>query len=141
MEKSYKYQYLTKEDRQFNLFLDRTIIGTAYNYFNENKRKEKDIVEYQDDMVADCPNEVCLLNEVKNKKLRIAMKSLTKKERSVISFIFEDKLKGEEIARILKINQNTVYIIKKRAIKKLEKLIKEIEKDGSYKIIWIRKES
>ena len=129
MAKNYKYVLPTKEDRQFNKFLDMTIVGTAYNYFNSNK----DIMtmeEYKDDIVVDCPVETGLLDEVNNNELRIAMKSLTKNERSVISFVFEDELKGEEIAKKMDINPNTVYIIKKRAIKKLEKLIKEIKKNG-----------
>lgn len=129
MEKNYKYVLPTKEDRQFNKFLDMTIIGTAYNYFNSNK-EVMTMEEYKDDIVVDCPVEEGLLDEVNNKELRIAMKSLTKNERSVISFVYEDKLKGEEIAKKMGINSNTVYIIKKRAIKKLEKLIREIKKNG-----------
>ena len=129
MEKDYKYVLPTKEDRQFNKFLDMTIIGTAYNYFNSNKEVMA-MEEYKDDIVVDRPVEMGLLDEVNNKELRIAMKSLTKNERSVISFVFEDELKGEEIAKKMDINPNTVYIIKKRAIKKLEKLIKEIKKNG-----------
>lgn len=129
MERNYKYVLPTKEDRQFNKFLDMTIIGTAYNYFNSNKEVMA-MEEYKDDIVVDRPVEMGLLDEVNNKELRIAMKSLTKNERSVISFVFEDELKGEEIAKKMDINPNTVYIIKKRAIKKLEKLIKEIKKNG-----------
>lgn len=103
MEKNYKYVLPTKEDRQFNKFIDMIIIGTAYNYFNSNK-EVKAIEEYKDDIVVDRPVEMGLLDEVNNKELRIAKK--------------------------MDINPNTVYIIKKRAIKKLEKLINEINKNG-----------
>ena len=130
MGKNYKYILATEKDRKFNKFLDMTIIGTAYNYFNEN-RDFMNMEEYKDDIVVNCPAEVGLFDEVNNRELRIAMKSLTKNERLVISFVFEDKLKGKEIAKKMKINANTVYIIKKRAINKLEKLIKEIRKNGT----------
>ena len=129
MGKDYKYILATEKDRKFNKFLDMTIMGTAYNYFNNNKEL-MNMEEYKDTIVVDCPAEVGLFEDVNNDGLRIAMKSLTKNERLVISFAFEDKLKGEEIARKMGINTNTVYIIKKRAIKKLEKLIKEINKNG-----------
>lgn len=56
MEKNYKYLLPTKEDRQFNKFLDITIIGTAYNYLNSNK-EVMTMEEYKDDIVVDCPFE------------------------------------------------------------------------------------
>lgn len=60
----------------------------------------------------------------RNDKLDKAIESLTKNERSVILFDFMGELKTNEIAMILGININTVYIIRKRALNKLRKYLK-----------------
>lgn len=109
MDINYKYVLPTKEDRQFNKFLDMTIIGTAYNYFNSNK-EIMIMEEYNDNIVVDCPVDEDLLDEVNNKELRIAMKSLKKMKGQWFLF-FEDKLNGEEITKKRGINANTVYIV------------------------------
>ena len=63
---------------------------------------------------------------LENDKLDKAIESLTKNERSVILFAFMGELKTDEIANILEININTVYIIRKRALNKLRKYL-EVE--------------
>ena len=85
MGKNYKYKFATKEDNQFNDFLNKTIIGTSYNFFNE-----------------------------------------WKEQRETISF--EEKLSGEEIAKKIKINKNSVYRMRKRTLGKLKKIIMEEQK-------------
>lgn len=132
MEKNYKYKFATKEDKQFNDFLNKTIIGTSYNFFNKWKEYRENTEEYKEDILIDCSEKVGLFQETENEFLSVALKSLTKNERLVISFIFDEHLKGEEISKRLKINPNTVYIIKKRALNKIEKIIKEAEENGSY---------
>jgi len=129
MGKNYKYIFPTKEDRKFNKFLDMTIKGTAYNFFKSKNTERLTNEEYNDDKYfVDNSIEKSLFKESKNIYLDIALKSLTKKERLVISFVFEESMRGKEIADILEINTNTVYIIKKRALKKIEKIVKESKK-------------
>lgn len=78
--------------------------------------------EYKNDIVLDCPNEKGLFDETEDELLSIALESLTKNERLVISFSFEEKLSGEEIAEKIKINKNSVYRMRKRTLRKLKKL-------------------
>lgn len=125
MGKDYKYKFDTKEDNQFNDFLNKTIIGTSYNYFNNWKEDREYLRDFKDDIVVESSDEVSLLKETDNKYLKIALKSLTKNEWLVISFIFDEHLKAKEIAKRMKINSNTVYIIKNRALRKIGRKIKE----------------
>lgn len=139
MEKNYKYQFTTPEGVKFNDFLNKTIIGTSYNFFNENNKIKsmrenfsEDILERYNIVQKDNIAEVCFLDNLKNENLEIAAQSLTSNERDVIVFVFEEEIGGEEIAQKLKINTNTVYIIKKRAVEKLKKIIEEEKGDGGY---------
>lgn len=77
---------------QFNDFLNKTIIGTPYNFFNERKEQRKIMEEYKNDIVLDCPNGKDLFDETEDELLSIALESLTKNERLVISFSFEEKI-------------------------------------------------
>lgn len=141
MGKDYKYKFATKEDNQFNDFLNKTIIGTSYNFFNEWKEQIETIEEYRDDIVVDCPNEKGLFDETKDELLSIALKSLTKNERLVISFSFEEELSGEEIAEKINIKKNSVYRMRKRILEKLKKFIMEEQKNGRNKNLWFRNKS
>lgn len=129
MEKNYKYKFATKEDNQFNNFLNKTIIGTAYNFFNRRAENKVVLEEYNDDIVVDCPNEVGLFEETNNECLRIALKSLTENERLVISFTFEKELSGEEIAKKINITLNSLYRMRKRTLKKLKTIMEEIKNE------------
>lgn len=48
--------------------------------------------EYKNDIVLDCPNGKDLFDETEDELLSIALESLTKNERLVISFSFEEKI-------------------------------------------------
>lgn len=128
MGKDYKYKFTTKEESQFNDFLNKTIIGTSYNFFNDWKEKREIMEEYRDDIVVDCPNGKGLFDETKDELLSIALESLTKNERLVISFSFEEELSGEEIAEKINIKKNSVYRMRKRTLGKIKKLIMEEQK-------------
>lgn len=139
MEKNYKYQFTTPAGVKFNDFLNKTIIGTSYNFFNENNKIKSmrenfsdDILERYNIVQKDGMAEVCFLEKLENEDLEIATQSLTSNERKVIVFVYEEELSGEEIAQKLKINTNTVYIIKKRAVGKLKKIIEEEKSNGRY---------
>ena len=93
MEKNYKYEFTTKEESQFNDFLNKTILGTSYNYFNNCKADKEYLREFNEDIVDESSDEVSLLNETDNQYLKIALKSLTKNERLVISFVFDESIK------------------------------------------------
>lgn len=134
MEKNYKYILATEDDRRFNKFLDMTIRGSAYNYFNENKDL-MEMEEYKDDNVGNNYVELCLFNEMNNKALAIALESLTENERLVISFSFEEEMSGEEIAQRVNININSVYRMRKRVLKKLKKLILEVQNNEKNKLM------
>ena len=129
MGKNYKYKFTTKEGVKFNDFLNKTIIGTSYNFFNEWKKDSEYLVEIKEDIVDESSVEVSLLKETDDEYLSIAMKSLTDDERSVISFSFEEKLSGKEIAKEISILKNSVYRKRKKTINKLRKLIMEAKND------------
>ena len=129
MGKNYKYKFATKEDNKFNDFLNKTIIGTAYNFFNRRDENKLILEEYNDDIVVNCPEEVGLFEEINNEYLRIALKSLTKNERLVISFSFEEELSGEEIAKKINITLNSLYRMRKRTLKKLKTIMEEIKNE------------
>lgn len=132
MENNYKYKFTTKEEAEFNSFLNKTIIGTASNFFKKKLKIEK-IEEYLEEEIV-TQEEIEVLDKsinntnikyaLKNDKLDKAIESLTKNERSVILFDFMGELKTNEIAMVLGININTVYIIRKRALNKLRKYLK-----------------
>lgn len=123
MGKNYKYEISTKEGKKLNDFLNKTIIGTSYNFFNKLKRERKRTIELREDMEQECQNEVGLLDETDNENLGNALKSLTKNERLVISFIFEKQIKADIIAAKIKVDSNSVYRIKKRALRKMRRIM------------------
>lgn len=134
MENNYKYQFTTKEEAMFNSFLNKTIKGTASNFFKqrvnieEKEEKLQEIVTEEEYEILDksikCSKNTSIKFALKNDILDKALESLTKNERSVILFDFIGDLETKEIADILDINENTVYIIRKRALKKLRKYFK-----------------
>lgn len=132
----YKYQFKTKEEAMFNSFLNKTIKGTASNFFKKKRKiesREEGIQEdLEDEYVTEILDSVLLCLNVRNGKyvfkneiLSKAMESLTENERSVVLFLFFKELKPEVISKKLDINQNTVYIIRKRALKKLKDYMEE----------------
>lgn len=125
MGKNYKYRFATKEDKKFNDFLDKTIIGTSYNFFNEWKKYREHTEEYREDIAQDSSWEEGLIKDVKDSDLSIALESLTDNERLVISFCFDKDLKGKEIAEKANIELNSVYRIKRRAFEGLINLWQE----------------
>lgn len=132
MAKNYKYKFTTKEEAEFNSFLNKTIRGTASNFFKKKLKIEKtedyleeEILTQEEIEILDkSVNNTNIKYALKNDKLDKAIESLTKNERSVILFDFMGELKTNEIAMILGININTVYIIRKRALNKLRKYLK-----------------
>lgn len=132
----YKYQFKTKEEAMFNSFLNKTINGIASNFFNKKRkiesREESIEKDIEDEYVTEMLDSVLLCLNAKNGEyvfkneiLSKAIESLTENERSVILFLFFKELKAEEISKQLNINQNTVYIIRKRALKKLKDYMEE----------------
>lgn len=132
----YKYQFNTKEEAMFNSFLNKTIKGTASNFFKKKRKiesKEKSIEEdIEDESLTEMSDSVVLCLNAQEKEyvfksdiLSKAIESLTKNERSVVLFLFFEDLKPEEISKILNINQNTIYIIKKRTLNKLREYMEE----------------
>lgn len=132
----YKYQFKTKEEAMFNSFLNKTIQGTASNFFKKKRKIESREESIQEDLEDESLTEMldsvvlCLNAQEKeyvleNEILSKAIESLTKNERSVVLFLFFENLKPEEISKILNINQNTIYIIKKRTLNKLREYMEE----------------
>ncbi len=132
----YKYQFKTKEEAMFNSFLNKTIKGTASDFFKKKQkiesREESIKEELEDEYVTEMLDSVLLCLNGKNgeyvfenESLRKAMESLTENERSVVLFFFFKDLKPELISEKLNIIQNTVYIIRKRALKKLKDYMEE----------------
>lgn len=132
MAKNYKYKFTTKEEAEFNSFLNKTIRGTASKFFKkklkieetEDYLEEEILTQEELEILDKSVNNTNIKYALKNDKLDKAIESLTKNERSVILFDFMGELKTNEIAMILGININTVYIIRKRALNKLRKYLK-----------------
>lgn len=133
MGRNYKYKFATKEDKKFNDFLNKTIVGTSYNFFNRWKRhNERNKPYVEENIIIESPSELGVFEEKKYGYLNRALKSLTNKERLVIYFAFEKDLRGTEIADKLNLNVNTIYKMKKRTLKKLKKRIEEMERNEKY---------
>ncbi len=134
MGDNYKYKFTTKEEAEFNSFLNKTIRGTASKFFKKKLKIEEREDCLEEDILVQEHLEILDKNikdtnikyALENDKLDKAIESLTKNERSVILFDFMGELKTDEIANILDININTVYIIRKRALNKLRKYL-EVE--------------
>lgn len=75
------------------------------------------------------PEDIAVINE-NNKQLVKALSKLKNKERQIIAMKYATNLKQTDIAYILGITPENVRAISSRAIKKLEKIIKEIENHG-----------
>lgn len=136
----YKYRFKTKEEAMFNSFLNKTIQGTASNFFKKKRKIESREESIQEDLEDESLTEMldsvvlCLNAQGKeyvleNEILSKAIESLTKNERSVILFFFFSDLKPKVISKTISINQNTIYNIRKRALNKLRNYMEE-NKDG-----------
>ncbi len=116
--------------------LNKTIKGTASDFFKKKhkieSREERIKEDLEDEYVTEMLDSVLLCKNAKNGEyvfenevLRKAIESLTENERSVVLFFFFKDLKPELISEKLNIIQNTIYIIRKRALKKLKDYMEE----------------
>lgn len=117
----------TNEDkeRQFDSFINKTIIGSSKNYFEKQmktKNTERTIVDDENsalflyDFISVCDN-----SRTEEKiDLTTALLSLSSIEQEVISLLYKENLSQDEAAKILEICSKSVSRIKIRAISKLK---------------------
>lgn len=132
-----------KEER-FDSFLNKTIILSSKQYYrNEINKRLKEYRIIDDESCAEYVDNnlkydfTDILNKNKdnfidlceNSALISALKSLSDIEMTVIFLLFEEQLTSRESSKILKICSDSVTRIKRRALKKIEKYMKESECD------------
>ena len=127
------------KERQFNSFLNKTIILSSRKYFNEKLSRDSKELKIMDDVnyseylkdftkYVDTSAYTRTIDQFivlcDNQKLVSALKSLSNIEMTVIFLLFERQLKSSEASKILQICNDSVTRIKRRALKKLEKYMK-----------------
>lgn len=139
MSKNDYEEILSAKEKQFNNFLNKTIILNAKDYFRINNKKEKRELNILDD--ENFENEVSKYTEnsetlsfgnnvsdfielIENVELCLALKSLTAAEQKVIFLLFEKGLLQKEVANEINIYSKSISKIKNRALRKLRKFLK-----------------
>lgn len=128
-----------KEER-FDSFLNKTIILSAKRYHIQEATKdakELNIIDDEnyfdfmnnylkyDDKVYNHKNIDDFIELFDNPMLVCALKSLSNIEMMVIFLLFQEQLTSSEASKILKICSDSVTRIKRRALHKIEKYLKD----------------
>lgn len=112
--------------------LNSWVFTIAKNVITDYYRKNKKIFYFSLDYLSNdisfkkSPDDFTLDKE-KNSYLFKALKKLSKKERSVISFKYGAELKNTEIAELMGLKESNVGVILYRSLKKLKKIL---DKEG-----------
>lgn len=128
----------TKE-KQFNNFLNKTIILNSKDYYKKQKSNEerelnilddenfeKELYKYieEPETLSFENNALDFIELINDVDLCVALKSLSKIEQMVIFLMFKRELKQEDAAKILNICSKSVSRINKRALEKIKKHLK-----------------
>ena len=118
---------------QFDCFLNKTIIGTAKQYYIKENRlsKREEFYCYDtsrpsllDDALFEL--DTTFIDNIDTKiVIYNAIKKLSVIEQAVIFLLFIKDITPEKASRILGISYNSISRIKSRALSKLKKIIKE----------------
>lgn len=129
----------TKE-KQFNNFLNKTIILNSKDFYKRQKTNderelnilddenfEKELYKYieEPETLSFENNAIDFIDFINDEDLCVALKSLSNIEQMVIFLMFKKQLKQDEAAKILNICSKSVSRINKRAIEKIKKFLKE----------------
>lgn len=132
---------LGEKERKFNYFLNQTIIGSLNNYYKLQKKiKERELCVIDDEnydatkiVSYECNYEDLFESKLdticSDKNMCLAIKSLSYLEKMVIFLYIVEGIDGEKVADYLKITQNSVYRINKRAINKIKKYLAKVGND------------
>ena len=123
------------QEAKFRSFLNKTITGASKAYYNKQMKYEQRELRIMDDenfteyiknyimqeefVPLDLFEESSVLNN--------AYKSLSNIEKTVIFLYFDEEYKIKEIAAILRMNEDSIGRIKKRAINKIKNSIKGVK--------------
>lgn len=121
-------------EAKFNYFLNQTIIGASKDYYKKQMRytsrevcimDDEDYEEYIGKFVPE-EGEFCVFDD--NDELNMCIKLLSDIEKTVIFLYFQEEYRTNEISKILKMKEQSISRIKKRALEKLKKLLKGFDK-------------
>jgi len=118
---------------QFDCFLNKTIIGTAKQYYIKENRlsKREEFYCYDTSRPSLLDDALFELDStsIDNAETKLildnAKKQLSEIEQTVVFLLFDEDLPLTDVAKILKLYDKTVSKIKKRALNKLKNLLKE----------------
>lgn len=132
-------EILSTKEKQFNNFLNKTIILTSKDYYRMCKREESrelkilDDEDFEDELkkytkvpetLSFEDNALDFIDCIDDVELCLALKSLSTIEQMVIFLTFKRELKQEDAAKILNICSKSVSRINKRALEKIKKHLK-----------------
>lgn len=132
----------TFKEERLDSFLNKTIILSSKQYYrNEITKDLRELKIIDDDKYGEYINDFIkydanvynfenidnFMDLCENPMLISALKSLSDIEMTVIFLLFEKQLTTSESSKILKICSDSVTRIKRRALKKIEKYLKDGE--------------
>jgi len=137
----YMLQNLEGLEAQFKDFLNKTIIGASKDYYKTQMKyqlKELQIIDnedYKEYLKPYVSKEDEGFSRVldgfgNNYVLNCAIESLSVIERTAISLCFKERYTTSEIAQIMRVREQSVSRIKRRALDKLEMFMKGYDLNG-----------
>ena len=111
-------------EAKFRCFLNKTIIGASKDFYKKQMRYEqKELRIFDDENFSWYIDELTRQDDIVSDSLLIELckdsKSLSEIEKAVIFLYYKDKFRINEIAKILRMNEDSIGKINKRAINKL----------------------
>ena len=130
--KAYMKLDTLREKEKFKSWIIQILINECKTIYNKNKRKnnflkiikKQDIIEYSEKTISNVDDKL---------DFEILISKLNKKERTTLTLYYKYNYNTADISEILNENQSTVRSRLNRAEHKLEKLLKEGEKNESRK--------
>lgn len=124
----------------FTNFMNKVIRNEAINYHRKKQREEKErsLGQYENILEAKTSfydgeksiNMQNFQNIFTKMEHSAAIGKLTDKQKEILYLSFVEKKTGEQIARIMNIQRNNVYNIRRQAIEKAKKNLKEGAKEN-----------
>lgn len=119
-----RYATFSPEKSTFEVWLFAIVRNIVADYHRKNKKGFHLSLDSILDLVSPCPSpEDGIITEEGNKKLFLALRKLSEKERNIISMKFAAGLKNSEIAELMGISHSNVGVVLYRSLKKLQKLL------------------
>lgn len=124
----------------FTNFMNKVIRNEAINYHRKKQREEKEgsLDQYENVLESKASfydgeksiNIKNLQDIFTNREYFVAIGQLTEKQKEVLYLSFVENKTGEQIAKIMNIQRNNVYNIRKQAIERAKKNLKDGSKNN-----------